>query len=84
MTWKKRLLWPLPPGVDRSDPNIINWRLDQHQEILEHLNDTKLDRPHFNPSLSKAAGVALIYALGLIGLLSPDRAEWLIGLLGSR
>lgn len=84
MNSKRRLFAPLPPGVDKSDPNIIHWRLDQHQEALEHIHENKLDRIHFNPSLTKAAGVALIYVLGLIGLLSPDRAAWLIGLLGPR
>lgn len=84
MNSKRRLFAPLPPGVDKSDPELIHWRLDQHQEALEHLHEGKLDRIHLNPSLTKAAGVALIYALGLIGLLSPDRAAWLIGLLGQR
>lgn len=82
-TRKPRLIPTLPPSM-AADPRILSWRLDQHQEAIEHLNETKMDRPHFNPSLTKAAGVLGIYALGLLGLLSPERTDWLIKLLSWR
>jgi hypothetical protein len=85
MTSNRRLFAPLPPGVDKSNPEIIHWRLDQHEEAIQSLSDTKVSWPaNLNPSLLKAGAVAALYALGLIGLLSPDRAQWLIGLLSSR
>ena len=82
MNSKRKLISPLPPGVDKADPRISAWRLDQHEEHLEHLHLSKLDRPHCpDPSWLPVISMALMLFLGLTGLVSPTTVEhWVLGL----
>lgn len=76
---KPSLLPPLPPYVNRQDPQIIAWRQDLQADAIEHLNQTKLDTP--SASLLKAGLLLLTWFLGLIGLASPEFVARVLKLL---
>ena len=81
MTWKSRLIAPLPPTVDPANPRVLDWRVTRLEEIAEHHQHSKLDRPHMpDPSWLPVVGVALALILGLTGLASPAEMKSLIRL----
>jgi hypothetical protein len=76
----RKLLQPLPPYVDQTDPRFIAWRLDQHSQAIEHLQETKMDNP--SASLLRLVWVGLSAIVGLLGLVLPEKfAELLLQLL---
>lgn len=77
---KRKLLLTLPPYVDQTDPRFIAWRLDQHSQAIEHLQETKMDNP--SASVLRLLWVGLSAIVGLLGLVLPEKfAELLLQLL---
>lgn len=76
---KPSLLPPLPPYVNRQDPQILAWRQDLAADAIEHLHQTKLDTP--SASLLRAGLLLLTWFLGLIGLASPEFVARILKLL---
>lgn len=74
-----KLLPPSPPYVDTTDPRFLAWQLDQHAQAINHLSDTKMDKP--SASLVRLMGVALSAILGLFGLVSPEKSAEVLKLL---
>lgn len=83
MTSKRRLFAPLPPGVDNRDPQIINWRLDNIEQTVQDISDSKMDLPHFEGSWLKAVAVWSMAFIGLTGLVSPEQLATLLSVFGS-
>lgn len=75
----KRLLPDLPPYVDRRHPDIVLWRLDQHHDAIEHLNQTRIEKP--SASMLRLIALLLTYALGAAGLASPQFVAQVLKLL---
>ena len=74
-----KLLPPSPPYVDQTDPRYVAWQLDQHAQAINHLSETKMDKP--SASLVRLMGVALSAILGLFGLVSPEKSAEVLKLL---
>ena len=74
-----KLLPPSPPYGDQTDPRYVAWQLDQHAQAINHLSDTKMDKP--SASLVRLMGVALSAILGLFGLVSPEKSAEVLKLL---
>lgn len=74
-----KLLPPSPPYVDQTDPRYVAWQLDQYRNAINHLSDTKMDKP--SASVLRLMGVALSAILGLFGLASPEKSAELLTLL---
>ncbi len=75
----RKLLQPLPPYVVQTDPRFIAWRLDQHSQAIEHLQESKMDNP--SASLLRLLWVGLSAILGLIGLALPEKSADILMLL---
>jgi len=73
---RHRLLPPVPPFVDRNDPRLIAWRMDQHETAIEHLHARKLEPPP--ASLLRLAWVVCCLVLGLAGAFSPHEVVQLL------
>ena len=73
---KRKLLLTLPPYVDQTDPRFIAWRLDQHSQAIEHLQETKMDNP--SASVLRLLWVGLTAILGLLGLVLPEKFAELV------
>ena len=74
-----KLLPPSPPYVDQTDPRFLAWQLDQHAQAINHLSETKMDKP--SASVLRLLGVALSAILGLAGLVSPEKSAEVLKLL---
>ncbi len=75
----RKLLPPSPPYVSTTDPRYVAWQLDQHAQAINHLSETKLDKP--SASVLRLVGVLLSAILGLAGLASPEKSAELLTLL---
>ena len=76
---KRKLLLTLPPYVDQTDPRFITWRLDQHSQAIEHLQESKMDNP--SASLLRLLWVGLSAIVGLLGLVLPEKSAEVLMLL---
>ena len=65
-----KLLPPVPHYVDKCSPHILAWRQDQHQEAIEHLHQTRLEKP--SASMLRLSALLVTYLLGALGLASPQ------------
>ena len=74
-----KLLPPSPPFVDQTDPRYVVWQLDQHALAINHLSETKMDKP--SASVLRLLGVVLSAILGLFGLALPEKSAELLTLL---
>jgi hypothetical protein len=74
-----KLLPPLPPFVDRRHPDLIAWRQDQHENAIEHLHQTRLEKP--SASMLRLIALLVTYALGALGLASPAFVAQVLKLL---
>lgn len=73
---RKTLLPPVPPFVDRHDLRIIVWRMEQHEQAIEHLHATKIEPPP--ASLLRLLWVMCCLVLGLFGVVSPHEVVQLL------
>lgn len=76
---KSQLLPPLPPYVDPCNPDIQAWRQAQHEQAIEYLHQTKLDKP--SASMLRLTALIATYALGALGLASPGFVAQILSLL---
>lgn len=74
-----KLLPHVPHYVDKTDRHIIAWRQDLHHEAIEHLNQTRLEKP--SASMLRLIALVLTYALGALGLASPQFVAQVLKLL---
>lgn len=72
MTFKQRLFTPLPPGVDPLSPQILAWRQDRLEMVVQELEERRaIDHPEPLP-LKHLAGISLLLLIGLTGRIAPE------------
>jgi hypothetical protein len=74
-----KLLPPVPPYVDSRHPDVMAMRIEHHHQAIEHLHETRMAKP--SASMLRLAALIALYALGGLGLVSPESAAQILKLL---
>lgn len=94
---KRRLSGQLPPTVDPSGNEILDWRMERAEQVIDSQQDRhdshseRLDKLEARPGLDlthlpwlQIVGLLILLGLGATGRVSPEAVDTILKLLPGR